>query len=98
MAGGFGLVVAFSLLRTGNLWFAIGMYASWDWGETYLYSVPDSGLFAQGHLLNSSFRGPAWLTGGSVGPEGRGFVFLVLLIWAAAIHFLFPAEAMTLLI
>ncbi|MGD0545398.1 MAG: CPBP family intramembrane glutamic endopeptidase [Candidatus Acidiferrales bacterium] len=92
MAGGFGLVAAFSLLRTGNLWFAIGMHASWDWGETYMYSVPDSGLIAQGHLLNSSFHGPPWLTGGSVGPEGSAFVFLVLLIWAAAIHFLFPSK------
>jgi len=92
MAGGFGLVAAFSLLRTGNLWFAIGMHASWDWGETYLYSVPDSGLIAQGHLLHSSFRGPTWLTGGSVGPEGSAFVFLVLLIWAVVIHFLFPPK------
>lgn len=92
MAGLFGLVAAFSLHRTGNIWLAIGMHASWDWGETYLYSVPDSGLLAQGHLLNSSFHGPTWLTGGSVGPEGSAFVFLVLLIWAFAIHLLFPAK------
>ena len=92
MAGGFGLVAAFSLQRTGNIWFAIGMHASWDWGETYLYSVPDSGLLAQGHLLSSSFHGPNWLTGGSVGPEGSAFVFLVLLIWALVIHLLFPAK------
>jgi membrane protease YdiL (CAAX protease family) len=91
MAGLFGLVAAFSLRRTGNIWFAVGMHASWDWGETYLYSVPDSGLLAQGHLLNSSFHGPTWLTGGTVGPEGSAFVFLVLLIWALAIHLLFPA-------
>ena len=92
MAGLFGIVAAFSLQRTGNIWFAVGMHASWDWGETYLYSVPDSGLLAQGHLLNSSFHGPTWLTGGSVGPEGSAFVFLVLLIWALAIHLLFPAR------
>ena len=92
MAGSFGLVAAFSLHRTGNIWLAIGMHASWDWGETYLYSVPDSGLLAQGHLLNSSFHGPTWLTGGSVGPEGSAFVFLVLLIWALAIHLLFPSK------
>ena len=92
MAGLFGIVAAFSLQRTGNIWFAVGMHASWDWGETYLYSVPDSGLLAQGHLLNSSFHGPTWLTGGSVGPEGSAFVFLVLLIWALAIHLLFPAK------
>jgi hypothetical protein len=92
MAGLFGLVAAFSLRRTGTIWFAIGMHASWDWGETYLYSVPDSGLLAQGHLLNSSFHGPTWLTGGSVGPEGSAFVFLVLLTWALAIHLLFPSK------
>lgn len=92
MAGSFGLVAALSLRRTGSIWFAIGMHASWDWGETYLYSVPDSGMVAQGHLLNSSFHGPTWMTGGTVGPEGSVFAFVVLLLWAVAIHFLFPAK------
>lgn len=92
MAGAFGLVAAFSLRRTGSLWFAIGMHAAWDWGLTYLYSVPDSGLLARGHLMNSSFHGPAWLTGGSVGPEGSVLVFAVLALWALILHFLFPAK------
>ena len=92
MAGTFGLVAAFSLLRTGSLWFAIGMHASWDWGETYFYGTPDSGMVARGHLLNSSFHGPAWLTGGTVGPEGSYLVLLILLLGAAGIHFLFPAR------
>ena len=92
MAGTFGLLAAFSLRRTGNLWFAIGMHASWDWGETYFYSVPDSGIQAQGHLLNSSFHGPNWLTGGTVGPEASYFVFPILVIAAAAIHVLFPSK------
>ena len=92
MAGSFGLLAAFSLRRTGNLWFAIGMHAAWDWGETYFYSVPDSGIMAQGHLLNSSFHGPNWLTGGTVGPEGSFLVFPVLALTAAAIHFFFPAR------
>ena len=78
MAGAFGLVSAFALRRTGNLWFSIGMHASWDWGETYFFGTPDSGLIAQGHLLNSTFHGPTWLTGGSVGPEGSYLVYAVL--------------------
>src|SRR5208282_3461968 len=41
--GCFGLLCVFILKRTGNIWFAIGMHASWDWGEDYFYSVPDSG-------------------------------------------------------
>ena len=92
MAGSFGLVAAFALRRTGNIWYPIGMHASWDWGETYFYGTPDSGILAQGHFLNSSFHGPDWLTGGSVGPEGSLLVFVVLIIWALAIHFLFPAK------
>ena len=65
MAGSFGLLAAFALKRTGNIWFPIGMHASWDWGETFLYGTPDSGITAQGHFFNSSFHGKPWLTGGS---------------------------------
>lgn len=95
MAGSFGILAAFSLKRTGNIWFPIGMHAAWDWGETYFYSVPDSGFLAKGHLLNSTFHGPTWLTGGSVGPEGSVFAFLVLVLAAVGIHFLFPAKQQT---
>jgi uncharacterized protein len=92
MAGSFGLLAAFSLQRTGNIWFPIGMHAAWDWGETYFYSTPDSGFLAQGHLFNSSFHGSKWLTGGPVGPEGSAFALAVLVLSAVGIHFLFPAK------
>lgn len=92
MAGSFGLLAAFSLQRTGNIWFPIGMHAAWDWGETYFYSVPDSGFLAKGHLMNSTFHGATWLTGGSVGPEGSVFALVVLVIGAVGIHFIFPAK------
>jgi uncharacterized protein len=92
MAGSFGLLAAFSLRRTGTIWFPIGMHAAWDWGETYFYSTPDSGSLAQGHLFNSWFHGPAWLTGGPVGPEGSAFALAVLVIGAIGIHFLFPKD------
>ncbi len=73
-----GLFFCFTLRRTGSLWFAVGMHASWDWGQSYLYSVPDSGGTTVGHLLNSSFHGSRWLTGGTVGPEGSVLVFVVI--------------------
>jgi membrane protease YdiL (CAAX protease family) len=73
-----GLFFCLTLRRTGTLWFAVGMHATWDWGESFLYSVPDSGQVAPGHLLSSSFHGARWLTGGSVGPEGSVFVFVVI--------------------
>jgi uncharacterized protein len=73
-----GLFFCFTLRRTGSLWFAVGMHASWDWGESYLYSVPDSGGMVTGHLLRSSFHGSRWLTGGTVGPEGSVLAFVVI--------------------
>ncbi|HEY1263190.1 MAG TPA: type II CAAX endopeptidase family protein [Terriglobales bacterium] len=79
-----GLFFCLTLRRTGHLWFAVGFHASFDWGETFLYSVPNSGTTAPGHLLNSSFQGPRWLTGGTVGPEGSVFVFIMIaLLWVA---------------
>src|SRR6202035_2376049 len=75
-----GFFFCLTLRRTGNLWFAVGFHATWDWGETYLYSVPDSGLSMPGQLMKPVFQGPDWLTGGSVGPEGSGLVFVVMAI------------------
>jgi uncharacterized protein len=92
MAGSFGLLAAFALYRTGNIWFPLGMHAAWDWGETYFYGTPDSGFVAQGHLLNSTMQGNKWLAGGIVGPEGSVFALVVLAIGAVGIHFLFPTK------
>lgn len=93
MAGAFGLLAAFTLRRTGNLWFAIGMHGAWDWGESYFYGVPDSGVVLKGHLMNASFHGPAWLTGGTVGPEGSVLAAAVLVLAAIGIHYIFPRQA-----
>ncbi len=79
-----GMFFALTLRRTGDLWWAVGFHMSWDWGESFLYSVPDSGTVATGHLLNSSLQGPSWLTGGRVGPEGSYLVFVLLAaMWVA---------------
>jgi hypothetical protein len=76
----FGMFACFTLRRTGSLWFAIGFHAAGDYAESFLYSVPDSGTLATGHLLHSSFHGPAWLTGGTVGPEGSVLNFVVFVL------------------
>ncbi len=87
------LFFCFSLKRTGNLWFAVGLHASFDWGETFLYSVPDSGAVMKGHLSNAVLRaGPTWLTGGTVGPEGSVFCFLTVALLFLVVMWLFPAK------
>jgi CAAX protease family protein len=87
-----GMFWCLTLRRTGSLWFAVGMHASFDFAETFLYSVPDSGEIFPGHLSNATIHGPAWLTGGTAGPEASVLDFLVLLIFFYLFHRLFPAK------
>ena len=85
-----GLFFCFTLRRTGNLWYAVGLHASFDWGETFLYSVPNSGIVIQGHLSNAVLHGPKWLTGASVGPEGSVFCFVTMGLQFLVVMLLFP--------
>lgn len=87
-----GLVFAFALRRTGNLWLGVGWHASFDFGETFLFSVPNSGYVFDQHLSSAVLDGKTWLTGGTVGPEGSVFGFVTLGISAVVIHYLFPAK------
>jgi len=86
----FGLVLCFSIWRTGSLLWAIGFHFMWDYSESFLYGVPDSGFVSPQHLLSAKFSGPAWITGGTVGPEGSWFIFVVLALIALVIHFAYP--------
>ncbi len=88
-----GAVFAFSLYRTGTLWWAIGMHAAWDWAQTFFYGVSDSGIPAVGHLFNSHPIGRELLSGGSTGPEGSLFVIPTLLLLALVIHLTLPRRA-----
>ena len=88
----FGIFGCFALRRTGNLWWIIGFHAATDYAETFIYSTPDSGLLAQGHLLNSTFHGPRWLTGGSIGPEGRVMDFVVFVLVFTLFSWAYPAK------
>jgi len=88
-----GLIFALSLRRTGSLWFAVGLHASFDFGETFLYSVPNSGNVFAGHLSDATLHGAKWLTGGTVGPEGSVFSFLTMAILVLVVHRLYPAKS-----
>jgi len=78
----FGLLLCLFLRRTGNLWCAVGFHLGYDWGQTFLYGVPNSGLLPSQSLLNASLSGPRWLTGGAVGPEASIVCPIVLAIVA----------------
>ena len=85
--GGASLAFCLSLWYTKSLWWAIGFHASWDWGESFLYGTPDSGIQVRYFLLRQHPQGnPLW-SGGAVGPEGSLFLFplvciICLVMWA----------------
>jgi membrane protease YdiL (CAAX protease family) len=89
-AGLAGMVWCLSLWRTGSLWWAIGFHASWDWGQSFVYGVADSGVLIQHHLLAAHPVGKPILSGGTTGPEGSIFILGVLVVVALIIRFTLP--------
>jgi membrane protease YdiL (CAAX protease family) len=89
-AGLASVVFCLSLWRTGSLWWAIGFHASWDWAQSFLYGVADSGLMVQHHLLATHPLGRPLMSGGSTGPEGSVFVLPVLALVSVIIIFTLP--------
>ena len=86
----FALFASFALERTGSLWFPVGYHAAWDWAQTYFWGTPDSGLASVGHYFTTIPAGPAWLSGGTGGPEGSVLCFVVLGLSALVVHLRFP--------
>src|SRR5262249_36073114 len=82
-AGAGGLLFCLFRRKTGDLWMAIGFHTAWNWAESFLYGVANSGRTVPGQLLHSTASGPAWLSGGTVGPEGSLLCTLLLILAAA---------------
>jgi uncharacterized protein len=89
-AGLAAMVFCLSLWRTGSLWWAIGFHASWDWAQSFLYGVADSGLMVKFHLLATHPVGKPILSGGTTGPEGSIFVIAILFFVSLIILFTLP--------
>lgn len=76
-----GLFLAYTFFRTGSLWFAVGFHAAFDYAALVVFGGPNSGNQGKpldDRLLATTFHGPAWLTGGPLGPEASFFAFLVV--------------------
>ena len=89
-AGLAGLVFSLSLWRTGSLWWAIGFHTSWDWAQSFLYGVADSGLMVQHHFLATHPHGAPLMSGGATGPEGSVFVLPVLALISGIVVLTLP--------
>ncbi len=82
-----GVTFAYALWRTGSLWWGIGFHMTWDWAQSFLFGVADSGNISVGRLFVTHPQGRPLLSGGADGPEGSIFATIALLITVAIIHF-----------
>ena len=89
-AGLAGMVFCLSLWRTGSLWWAIGFHTSWDWAQSFVYGVADSGLMTQHHLMATHPVGKLILSGGTTGPEGSVMILGVFVLIVLIIFFTLP--------
>jgi hypothetical protein len=67
-----------ALWRTGSLWWGIGFHTAWDWSQSFLFGVPDSGILVAGRLAQTHPVGNGIWSGGSAGPEASLFVLPIM--------------------
>lgn len=88
-----GLFACYSVRRTGNLWFAIGFHAAFDFFALSFYGSPNTGnngLPLAHHLVDTRISGPAWLTGGPQGFEASWLMTLLVVVMFVLLHKLYP--------
>jgi uncharacterized protein len=74
------LFICYSVYRTGTLWFAVGFHAAYDYMQFFVIGTPNGGQLPAGRLLDVTFQGPAWLTGGVLGTEASWLMYPAIAI------------------
>ena len=88
----FGMLVCFTVLRTGNLWFGVGLHVSFDFMQLFVIGTRNGAQVPVGHLLNVSFPGPAWVNGGVLGTEASVLMYPVFVAVFLYVALRFPAR------
>ena len=74
----FGLFCSVNVLRTRSIWWAAAFHGAWNWTQESFYGTIGSGYWFDAHLYQFRPRGKELISGGTAGPEGSIFVFVIL--------------------
>lgn len=88
-----GLFMCLTILRTGDLWLAIGFHAAFDFFALPFFGAPNTangGKPVPGHFLATRFHGPAWLTGGPCGIEASVVMVAATVLLFAVFARMYP--------
>jgi membrane protease YdiL (CAAX protease family) len=69
------MLLCFTVIRTGTLWFAVGFHVAFDFMQFFVIGTPNGGLTPVGRMFDVTFNGPAWLTGGVLGTEASFLMY-----------------------
>jgi|GEM_PF-753856 len=75
-----GMLYCWSLWRTGNLWWALGFHAAWDFTQGFIFMMPDGGLPIRDHMYYWVAQGSPLLSGGTAGLDGSILVYPIILV------------------
>jgi hypothetical protein len=77
---GVGLLFALARIRTGSLWFSVGLHFGWNLFQGAVFGLPVSGLRDFSTVVTATVHGSPALTGGAYGPEASATCTIVLVI------------------
>ena len=76
------LLLSYSMLRTGTLWFAVGFHFAFDYMQLFVIGTSNGAHLPARRMLDARFNGPAWLTGGALGTEASFLMYpAIALLW-----------------
>ncbi|HWA02915.1 MAG TPA: CPBP family intramembrane glutamic endopeptidase [Rhizomicrobium sp.] len=79
---GLSMVLCFTVLRTGTLWFAVGFHIAYDFMQFFVIGTQNGGLTPVGRMFDVTFNGPAWVNGGVLGTEASVLMYpAIALLW-----------------
>jgi membrane protease YdiL (CAAX protease family) len=77
-----GVMLGAVYVATRSLWWTFGIHAAWNFTQTGIFGIADSGNPGSG-LLRTQLVGPEWLTGGAFGVEASAVSVALCVIVAA---------------
>jgi len=87
-----GVWLGVAYLVTRSLWLVTGLHFAWNFALTFIFGLPVSGIvtFDQITWLDGEMGNPAWLSGGSFGPEGGvaatvALILSTLVVWKSGL-------------
>lgn len=75
-----GMWLCYSVWKTGDLWLAVGFHAAFDYMQLFVIGTRNGGSRPVDALLQVSFQGPAWVTGGELGTEASFLMYPVIVL------------------